>query len=68
MTLSHTTAGKGARAVSTNGLGQRTTGHLNLTVTMEAQISADIAQVKLSSPRRYQRYERQPRIPYAGRE
>lgn len=47
MTITHPTeAGKGAQAVQTNGIGQPTTAHLNLTTTMAAQITAEAAQTE----------------------
>lgn len=46
---------RGAEAVQTNGEGQRSAAHLNLTVTMQAWMDAELEGIRLASPQFYAR-------------
>lgn len=68
-TLPATTGqGKGS-AIQTNGEGNPCTSHLNLTVTMADAVRIEVDRhSRAATMTAKRRYERQPKIPYAGKD
>ena len=57
------------QAVVTNGEGNRCTSHLNLTVTLADPVLVEAARHDIAATMSAKRrYERQPKIPYAGKD
>lgn len=57
---------KGGEAVKTNGVGKRTTAHLNLTVDMSEQVTAEAARKELHCSQRRKPASEAPRIRIQG--
>lgn len=58
-----------SRGIETNGEGMRCTAHLNLTVTMADAVRFEAERhARAATVSKKRRYERQPKIPYAGKD